>query len=438
MSLLLDALRTTQSSPPALAEPQDDALDGRETLKILTAENEANSDLTLESIQPSPAAVPAAASLDAAVPPRETAAASRNSAMTQGSAAAASSPTLSPALPPTLPRSAARRYAAMLAAAVAVVTVVMVGKSLLHTRSNPVIYPDAASPPASAGQPAIRPATSPVKVPSRPASQFSYAGAAPEIELHDAALPDAFRTPAHPVTKAGSADAPRTAVAATAAAAPKTRRDFSVTPSPGLSSIDQHIAAGYRALGAGNIASAQREYRSALELDPNNVDALLGTASAAARGGNPAMAGAAYAKVLRLEPGNKDATAALTILSRDPAAAEANESRLKVLIAADSERRPGLHTALAGVYAADARWTDAAQEYFIALSMDPGDSDLAFNVAASLDQNHNFAAALSYYAQALAFAKQRPGQIDVRAIEGRMRQLQARIEVRPAITRAAP
>jgi Flp pilus assembly protein TadD len=97
-----------------------------------------------------------------------------------------------------------------------------------------------------------------------------------------------------------------------------------------------------------------------------------------------------------------------------------------------------LHTALAGVYAADARWTDAAQEYFIALSMDPGDSDLAFNVAASLDQNHNFAAALSYYAQALAFAKQRPGQIDVRAIEGRMRQLQARIEVRPAITRAAP
>ena len=438
MSLLLDALRTTQSSPPALAEPQDDALDGRETLKILTAENEANSDLTLESIPASPAGAPAAASLDAAMPPRETAAASRNPAMTLGSAAAAASPALAPALPPTLPRSAARRYAAMLAAAVAVVTVVMVGKSLLHTRSNPVIYPDAASPPASAGQPAIRPATSPVKVPSRPASQFSYAGAAPEIELHDAELPDAFRTPAHPVTKAGSADAPRTAVAATAAAAPKTHRDFSVTPSPGLSSIDQHIAAGYRALGAGNIASAQREYRSALELDPNNVDALLGTASAAARGGNPAIAGAAYAKVLRLEPGNKDATAALTILSRDPAAAEANESRLKVLIAADSERRPGLHTALAGVYAADARWTDAAQEYFIALSMDPGDSDLAFNVAASLDQNHNFAAALSYYAQALAFAKQRPGQIDVRAIEGRMRALQARIEVRPAITRATP
>jgi Flp pilus assembly protein TadD len=97
-----------------------------------------------------------------------------------------------------------------------------------------------------------------------------------------------------------------------------------------------------------------------------------------------------------------------------------------------------LHAALAGLYAADARWADAAQEYFIALSMDPGDSDLAFNVAASLDQNHNSAAALTYYAQALSFAKLRPAQIDVRAIEGRMRQLQARIEVRPATPQATP
>ena len=150
------------------------------------------------------------------------------------------------------------------------------------------------------------------------------------------------------------------------------------------------------------------------------------------------MAAAAYAKVLRLEPGNKDATAALAILRRDPAAAEANESRLKIMIASDNEHRPALHAALAGVYAADARWADAAQEYFIALGMDPGDSDLAFNVAASLDQNHNSAAALTYYAQALAFAKLRPAQIDVRAIEGRMRQLQARIEVRPATPRATP
>ncbi len=140
----------------------------------------------------------------------------------------------------------------------------------------------------------------------------------------------------------------------------------------------------------------------------------------------------------RLEPGNQDATAALTILNRDPTAAEANESRLKFMIASDSERRPALHAALAGVYAADARWADAAQEYFTALSTDPGDASLAFNLAASLDQNHNAAAALTYYRQALASQMQRPAEIDVRAIEARIGQLQARIEVRPATPRATP
>ena len=89
-------------------------------------------------------------------------------------------------------------------------------------------------------------------------------------------------------------------------------------------------------------------------------------------------------------------------------------------------------------YAADARWADAAQEYFIALSLDPSNSDLAFNVAASLDQNHKAAAALTYYAQALALAKLRPAQIDVHAIEERIGKLQARIETRPATPPATP
>ena len=424
MSLLLDALRTTESSAPSQGEPQEEPLDSRETLKILTTEMQASSALTLEA---SPASAATAAAADIAVPLRETAAATRNPAMTLGGAAALS-PALSPAVSPALPRSPARRYAAMLAAAVAVVILVMFGKSLLHTRPSPVIYPDAGESPPAAAQPAVRPLTSPVQVPTRPAGQFSYGGDAPEIELQDTVLPPAIHAPA-----------PRSAVAvAPTKSRVPTQSALSVTPSVGASPVDQHIVAGYRALTSGHVANAQLEYRAALELDPNNVDALLGTASAAARAGNSAVAGAAYAKVLRLEPGNKDATAALAILSHDPAAAEANESRLKVMIASDNERRPALHAALAGLYAADARWADAAQEYFIALSMDPGDSDLAFNVAASLDQNHNSAAALTYYAQALSFAKLRPAQIDVRAIEGRMRQLQARIEVRPATPQATP
>jgi Tfp pilus assembly protein PilF len=439
MSLLLDALKTRESSAPSSAEPHEEALDGREALKILTAKAQASSALTLETSAPGVSVMDSASAPDVAAVPRETAA-SRNPPNGHAAATLRSGlPPLSPAAP--LAATPARRFAAMLAVAVAVVIVVMLGKSLLHKNSNQTSYPEAAdSPPAAAaGQPATRPDPSAVQVPSRPASQFSGVGGAPEIDLHENPVqPAAMRAPLRRVGKIINTD---TAATESGAAAPNPsmpRGSLSVTPSAGVASIDAHIETGYRALASGDVATAQREYRSALALDANNVDALLGTASAASRAGNSTLAAAAYAKVLRLEPGNKDATAALTILNHDPTATEANESRLKVMIAGDSERRPALHAALAGVYAADRRWADAAQEYFIALSMDPGDSDLAFNLAASLDQNHNTAAALTYYAQALALAQRRAAQIDVHAIEARISQLQARIELRPASARAAP
>ncbi len=207
---------------------------------------------------------------------------------------------------------------------------------------------------------------------------------------------------------------------------------LSVTRAEGPSTIDRHVEAGYRALAAGNIATAQNEYLAALELDPNNVDALLGTATAAARDGRSKAAAAAYARVLKLEPGNPDATAALAMLGAGGTSGESNESRLKILIAGDDGGRPALHAALGGVYAADARWREAAQEYFVALGKDPGNPDLAFDVAASLDQNRNFAVALTYYRQALAFARQRPTQVDTNAIEQRVGQLQARLETQAA------
>jgi Tfp pilus assembly protein PilF len=439
MSLLLDALKARESSAPSPAEPNEEALDGREALKILTTKMQASSTLTLEASSPGMSAMDTDAAPDVVAVPRESAAASHNPPIGHTAAVLRSgSPPLSPIAP--LAATPARRYAAMLAAAVAVVIVVMVGKSLLQKNSNQISYPKPAeSPSAAAAQPTMRPDPGAVEVPSRPRSQFSGVGGAPEIDLHeDVVQPTALRAPLRRVAKTMRPDSPAPEVGAVAPNPSMPRGSFSVTPSASLASIDAHIETGYRALASGNVATAQREYRAALDLDPNNVDALLGTASAASRAGNSTLAAAAYAKVLRLEPGNKDATAALTILNRDPTATEANESRLKVMIAGDIERRPALHVALAGVYAADRRWADAAQEYFIALSTDPGDADLAFNLAASLDQNHNSAAALTYYAQALAFAKQRPAQIDVHAIEARISRLQARSEIRPATPKDAP
>jgi tetratricopeptide (TPR) repeat protein len=432
MSLLLEALKSTDLSPAQSADSQEEPLGGREILKVLE-KAPVSAALTLES------------NADAAA-----AAFPDWSPETSATRDPAAAPPPDPARRTTKPSialipaqaSPLRRYGVMLAVAVAAVLAVLFGKSMLQPHAAAVVYPDSVEATAgSVAQPATSSNTAPVQVPIRPASQFSFSGSAPEIDLHENTLAPA-------ATRAASVAAPRlmraeAAPVAAAAAAPvpdssAPQGTLSVARSTGQSSVDRHIAEGYRALTSGNIEIAKREYLVALDLDPNNVDALMGTASAAARLGNATIATAAYSKVLSLEPGNTDATAALAMLSHDRAADETNESRLKIMIASDSQRAPALHTALAGVYAADARWADAAQEYFIALNGDPGNSDLAFNLAASLDQNRNAAAAITYYNQALAFAKLRPAQIDVNAVEKRVGQLQARLEAHPASPTAAP
>lgn len=433
MSLLLDALKTTESSPPAPYEPQEEPLDGDEVLKVLTARKAADNDLTLEASPMSGAAAVAAALPDAAN-------ASRNATIAPVDPIRRVTHASAPMLPPQAV-SPARRYAVLLAVAVAVVIVVMFGKSLLQPAANPSGDPDAGDTPTAVTRPAVARDTSPVQVLSvRPAGHFSYSGDAPEIDLKDDVTPPAavHTAPESPI-RTTRTDARNAGIPAAAAMSNHTmQRTLSVTTSAGLAPIDLRVEAGYRALAAGNVRNARREYLAALELDPNNIDALLGTAGAAARDGNAVVAIAAYKKALILEPGNTDATAALAMLSPDQSAGEANESRLKIMIAAEVERRPALHTALAGVYAADARWADAAQEYFIALSLDPSNSDLAFNVAASLDQIHQTAAALTYYAQALEFAKVRTAQIDAPAIEKRINQLKARTDSQPPTPKAAP
>jgi Flp pilus assembly protein TadD len=488
MSLLLDALKSTDSSAAVVAEPEEEPLDAQATLELLAQKPTAQARLALvptSDIAAAPLsdfAPELVAEVAPAAPSPELAPlsiAGRTDEIVAAPAAAATATAPSNALaamaapanaratvavPPAMP--SIKKYGLLLAALVAFAGIGIVGKSLWPFGSNAVIYPQRREPqqvPAST-DPAPAPSAGAVQVPSaRPADQFAYAGNAPEIDLRDAEIrPAATSEPAPPASAI-----PPTAPAATGTASvaaisttdpapsvsvepaartgdirpssmrPSVTRSaathsstLSVTRTEGPSSIDRHVAAGYRALAAGNVATAQNEYVAALELDPNNVDAILGLATIAARDGRSKAAAAAYANVLKLEPGNPDATAAMAMLGSNGSAGESNESRLKILIAGDDGGRPSLHAALGGVYAADGRWTEAAQEYFVALGKDPGNPDLAFNVAASLDQNRNYAAALNFYGQALAFARQRPTQIDLNAIEQRISQLQARGDVR--------
>jgi tetratricopeptide (TPR) repeat protein len=448
----LDALKSTDSNEAAAAEHEEEPLDAQATLELLAQRSTVHArlalviadvaaspsmDLVPELLAETAPAAPAPAPLDtagrtdavAAAPP---AAAPSSARATPGAPATARAAV---AAPQTM--SPIKKYGLLLVALAAFTGIGIVGKSLWPFGSSTVIYPErreAEQPVAASTDPAPAPSTGAVQVPSsRPADQFAYAGNAPEIDLRDAEIhPAAASGPtlsASVIPQTPSSIVRPPVTRKTASAATHSAASLSVTRTEGPSSIDRHVEAGYRALAAGNVATAQNEYGAALELDSNNVDAMLGMATIAARDGRLKAAAAAYANVLKLEPGNPDATAAMAMLGSNGSAAESDESRLKILIAGDGGGRPSLHAALGGVYAADGRWTEAAQEYFVALSKDPGNPDLAFNVAASLDQNRNVAAALNFYGQALAFARQRPTRIDLNAIEQRMSQLQARGEV---------
>jgi Tfp pilus assembly protein PilF len=446
MSLLLEALKPAQSGAAAVIEPQafestepdihETPLDARATLELL-----APTDL------PDPGAIPEGPAAPAAEPP----AAIRAEAVTARAAVAAEAPAAAPTQtrPPVAPAAAPglKRYTPLLAALLALAILGVLVKMLWGGGSTAVTYPEGSegSMPSAAAV-SNEPATTPVALnavqpaSSRPADQFAYAGNAPEIDLTESdahpsvvAAGPAGVAAAAPAAEsdAGSAPSAPTPAGVTAKAAFYPSRTggggtLSVSRTKGQSLIDRHVQAGYRALGSGDVARARQEYLAAVDIDPNNVDALMGAATVAAREGKPAAAAAAYAQVLKLEPGNPNATAAMTMLTSDTAAGESNESRLKVLIADGGGDEPTLHAALAGVYAAEARWAEAAQEYFAALGKDSGNPDLAFNVAASLDQDRKAAAALKFYQQALEYARQRPAQFDVHAAEQRVSQLLAR------------
>jgi Tfp pilus assembly protein PilF len=447
MSVLLDALKTSESSVAEIAEPQDEPLDAASTLELLSLKPTANVSLALEPVSdiaavPTAAAAPELVRRIAPTPPIYARPALVLASPTSEPAAAPPPESAAPvnargtvAAPPPARRT--KRYGLLLATAVALVGTGMLGKSLFWPKVTAVTYPETTTPPVN--DTATSASIHAVQVPSvRPPDQFAYSGDAPEIDLHDLEIRPV--EPRHSTAPRGAARAvsPAAATATRAAPTPSGTATLSVARSEGVSPIDRHVQAGYRSLASGDFTTAQTEYLAALALDPNNVDALMGAATTAARGGKSIAAATGYARVLRLEPGNPDATAAMAMLASDGAASELNESRLKILIAGDDGNRPALHAALAGVYARDARWSDAAQEYFTALGKDPGNPDLAYNVAASLDQNRNRAMALAYYEQALAFARQRPAQIDLHAVERRITQLQARPEARASIALGAP
>ena len=161
-------------------------------------------------------------------------------------------------------------------------------------------------------------------------------------------------------------------------------------------SIDPLLNDAYLAYRKGKFEQAQQLYRKALGLDARNADALLGLAVIAQRRGQDKEAAYYYSRALALDPRDAVAQAGMSALNAD----DNSESRLKNLLN-EQQNSASLHFALGNQYAEQSRWGEAQQAYFKAYRLEPGNAELIFNLAVSLDRLGQNASAAQYYQSAL-------------------------------------
>lgn len=234
--------------------------------------------------------------------------------------------------------------------------------------------------------------------------------------------PDVAATTAAPAPPAPVADASASPDLALPASAPAPVLEIS--RSRGTPQVNPDLVSAYARLQEGDIAGAGTLYRQVLAALPNNRDALLGLALVHMREGQPANARELYARLLQLNPRDPLAHTGLLQTMQGGSPIE-HENTLKQL-QAQYPNVAQLTLALGNHYAAQGRWSEAQAAYYNALltarrtSNGPVHPDYAFNLAVSLEQLNQPAAALDYYRQAQALAADvRPG-FDLQLLNNRL------------------
>jgi len=250
----------------------------------------------------------------------------------------------------------------------------------------------------------------------RPEPALSSAAPAPaSVLIPPAAVPSSVHESAPFSPRARPA---RPAATATRSAAPASTLRLARSAPSSSPALER----AYDCLQAGRLDDAQRDYQQVLRNDAKNTDALLGLATIAARQGQTELAQSYYLRALESDPNDATAQAGL-INTRGPADPMLSESRLKNALIGQPESS-ALHFALGNLYARLSRWSEAQQAYFRAYSSEPGNADIVFNLAVSLDHLHQNRLAAQYYRMALDSPGVQRCSFDKNQVSQRIAELQ--------------
>ena len=264
------------------------------------------------------------------------------------------------------------------------------------------------SQPQVAQRPVTPPPAAPISRPTQNPPLVASLAPAPEV-VPPKVAPVAIATPAQVK--------PFTSIKRRAA---KATPGMSIAHTQETDSVMPTLLDAYQAYQRGDYVTATQGYRSVLEKDAHNRDALLGLGAIAQQQNQDETAVHYYQKVLLLDPRDPVAQAAMSSYRTN--AGEDSESHLKQLLG-EQPNSSALHYALGNVFMQQSRWAEAQQSYFNARTLEPNNPQFTYNLAISLDHLGQSKLALQYYQQALQLDAANTGGFDHALAQQRLNEL---------------
>jgi len=189
-----------------------------------------------------------------------------------------------------------------------------------------------------------------------------------------------------------------------------------------LDPVGEKLDAAWLAYEQGKYSEASVIYKSVLNTENNNRDALLGLGAIAVINKDLFTAKTIYRNLLELDPRDPIATAALSSMHSDKAQLDPDKDYLLSMLQKNPQAHH-LNFALGNIYAQQNKWELAQRYYFNAWQNDSDNADYIFNLAVSMDQLNKPEQAVGFYQQSLLKASDKQVSFSRSAVEKRITEL---------------